>query len=78
VSGANSLAFTGVPDPRRWYMLREIAMRHLKVIVLHILLLSNPSLGVGDSSLNFVGTGYASGGTYLNPEQRSICIQRCC
>ena len=68
MSGTNSLAFTGIADPRRWYLLRENANGTFKGYSPSYTSAINPVLLVGDSSQNFVGTGYASGGSYLSPE----------
>ncbi len=70
MAGNNSLAFTGVPDPRCWYMIRENANETFRGYSPSYNATINPVLTTkGDSAFNFVGTGYASGGTYLVPEQ---------
>jgi hypothetical protein len=67
MSGANPLVFTGVGDPRRWYILRENPNGTFKGYTASYTTAINPVLAVGDSSQSFVGTAYQTVG-YLSPE----------
>lgn len=68
MSGANSLAFTGVADPRRWYMLRENPNGTFKGYTASYNSTINPVLPLGDSCFSFVGTTFGSVG-YPGSEQ---------
>jgi Starch-binding associating with outer membrane len=68
MSGANPLAFTGVFDPRAWYMLRENNNGTFKGYTASYSSAINPVLPLGDSSRSFVGTNYQATG-YASPEQ---------
>jgi hypothetical protein len=69
MTGANTFAFTGVTDPRRGYLLRENLNNTFKGYCASYSTAINPTLVANDQPFNFVGTGFASGGTYLTPEQ---------
>lgn len=64
MSGANPLVFTGVADPRRWYILRENPNGTFKGITPW---LGTSGLVTADQPGSFAGTLYGSVG-YLNPE----------
>lgn len=71
MSGANAGAFTGVLDPRRWYILRENTNNTNNVTTAFrgITPWSGSSgLATADQPMSFVGTAYGTAG-YLTPEQ---------
>lgn len=68
MSGNNPLAFTGAPDPRAWYMLRENANGTFKGYSPSFSSAINPVLARGDSSQSFVGTAYQTAAVYPLPE----------
>jgi hypothetical protein len=68
MSGANSFAFTGVFDPRCWYILRENNNGTFKGYSPSWSSAINPVLTtLGDSSKSFLGTNYQTTGS-LSPE----------
>lgn len=67
MSGANALAFTGVFDPRCWYLLRENNNGTFKGYSASFNTTHNPVLAVGDSSRSFLGTLYQTTGS-VSPE----------
>ena len=67
MSGVNSLAFTGVFDPRCWYILRENNNGTFKGYSPSYSSAINPILAAGDSSRSFLGTTYGSTGS-VSPE----------
>ncbi len=64
LSGANSGAFTGVFDPRAWYIIREDSNLIFKGITPW---LGSSGLSTKDQPFSFVGTPYSST-TYNSPE----------
>ncbi|HWR33400.1 MAG TPA: SusD/RagB family nutrient-binding outer membrane lipoprotein [Chitinophagaceae bacterium] len=71
MSGVNTGAFTGVLDPRRWYILRENTnnTNNVSSIFKGITPWSGSSgLATADQPMTFVGTPYGTAG-YLTPEQ---------
>ncbi len=68
VSGANPLAFTGVADPRAWYLLRGNPNGTIKGYSPSWSSAINPTLVTADRPESFVGTPYANTGyTTLAP-----------
>jgi hypothetical protein len=71
MSGANAGAFTGVLDPRRWYILRENTNNTNNVTTAFrgITPWSGSSgLATADQPMSFAGTAFGTAG-YLTPEQ---------
>jgi Starch-binding associating with outer membrane len=62
LSGANSLAFTGVADPRAWYLLRGNPNGTIKGYSPSWSTAINPALVAADQPESFVGTAYGSTG----------------
>jgi hypothetical protein len=62
MTGANAFAFTGVPDPRAWYMLRGNTNGTIKGYSPSWSSAINPSLVTADLPESFVGTIYANTG----------------
>lgn len=67
ISGANTFAFTGVADPRAWYILRENNNNTFKGYSPVFNSTINPVLPAGDSSRSFLGTTYGTTGG-VSPE----------
>ncbi len=62
MSGANPLAFTGVADPRAWYILRGNPNGTIKGYTPSLSTAINPVLATADLPESFVGTAYSSTG----------------
>jgi hypothetical protein len=62
MSGANAFAFSGVADPRAWYMLRGNPNGTIKGYSPSYSSAINPVLGTADQPESFVGTVYGSVG----------------
>lgn len=62
MSGANTLAFTGVADPRAWYMLRGNPNGTIKGYSPSYSTAINPVLVAADQPESFVGTAFGSTG----------------
>ncbi len=67
MSGVNPLVFTGVFDPRCWYLLRENNNGTFKGYSPSFNNNINPVLPLGDSSRSFLGTTYGTSGS-VSPE----------
>ncbi len=65
MTGANASAFTGVQDPRAWYMLREDSNMTIKGITPWS---GTSGLAVRDRPYSFSGTEFSTTG-YFNPER---------
>jgi hypothetical protein len=72
MSGTNALAFTGVFDPRCWYILRENNNGTFKGYSPSYTSAINPVLPVGDSSRSFLGTNYQTSGSIVPEGGRYI------
>lgn len=72
MSGVNSLAFTGVFDPRCWYLLRENNNGTFKGYSPSYSSVINPLLPVGDSSRSFLGSTYQATGSIVPEGGRYI------
>ncbi|NOT50653.1 MAG: SusD/RagB family nutrient-binding outer membrane lipoprotein [Chitinophagaceae bacterium] len=62
MSGANTLAFTGVADPRAWYILRGNPNGTIKGYSPSWSVAINPALATADLPESFVGTAYGTTG----------------
>jgi hypothetical protein len=62
MSGANAFAFTGVADPRAWYMLRGNPNGTIKGYSPSYSTAINPVLGTADQPESFVGTAFGTVG----------------
>jgi hypothetical protein len=71
LSGNNSLAFTGVADPRAWYLIRENTNGTFKGYSPSWSSTINPTLVAADLPQSFVGTAYGTVG-YIGEQGRYV------